>query len=89
MYIKLSTHEYDRAAALLYTSVSKELRSMQTCENHFEESDLRRIFGDLNDLWLRHVEIAERDLLQIGCADAPRILSKAIEKVRIGADSLT
>ena len=43
---------YDRSAALLYTSVSKEIRSMQNCEDHYEIEDMRRLCASLNGLWL-------------------------------------
>ena len=46
---------YDRSAALLYTSVSKELRELKTCEFHFEVEDARRLCASLNALWLRHL----------------------------------
>ena len=89
LYIKLATGGYDRGAAILFASVSKELRELKTCENHYEEEDLRRLCTSLNGLWLRHLEIASRDMAQVGHTDAIRILDKAIEKVRVEAESLT
>ena len=87
LYVKLSTG-YDRSAAILFSAISKELRELRTCENHWTEDDLRRLCASLNGLWLRQLEIAERELKQTGCLDAPRVLDKAIERVRIQAATL-
>ena len=80
---------YDRSAAIQLAMINKDLRELRTCENHYEEEDLRRLCTSLNAAWLRHLEIASRDMAQVGHTDAIRILDKAIEKVRVEAESLT
>ena len=55
------------------------------CADHWASEDMGRVYASLNGLWLRQLEIASRDLAQLGRADAVRILDRAIEKVRVEA----
>lgn len=88
LYAALS-QGYDRSAAIQLAMINKDLRELRTCEDHWELEDTRRLCASLNGLWLRHLEIAERELKQIGYTDAIRILDKAIEKVRVEAETLS
>ena len=88
LYIKLSTG-YDRATAIQLAMINKDLRELKTCENHYEEEDVRRLCASLNGLWLRQLEIATRDMTQVSQTAATRILDKAIRKVQIEAEVLT
>ena len=82
---------YDRAAALLYVQISREILKKQemACADHWTIDEIRELCTRLNGLWQRHLEIAVRDMEQIGYADAQRILDKAIRKVQIEAETLT
>ena len=88
LYAALS-QGYDRSAAIQLAMINKDLRELRTCENHWEEEDMRRIYVALNGLWLRQLEIASRDMTQVSQTEAVRILDKAIRKVQLEAESLT
>ena len=91
LYAALETEGFDRSLALRMSLVSKRLTAIQEsgCEDHWTLEDVRRLCASLNDIWLRQLEIATRDMTQVGQTNATRILDKAIEKVRVEAETLT
>ena len=88
LYAALS-QGYDRSAAIQLAMINKDLRELRTCENHWTVEDVRRLCASLNDTWLRQLEIASRDMTQVGQTNATRILDRAIRKVEIEAETLT
>ena len=91
LYSALGSEGFSRAVALQLSVVTKALGALQEsgCADHYEEEDMQRVCMSLNDAWLRQLEIASRDLAQVGHTDATRILDRAIEKVRVEAEILT
>ena len=90
LYAALGTEGFDRGLALQITLVSKRLTALQEsgCADHWTLEDVRRLCASLNGLWLRRLEIASRDMTQVGQTNATRILFKAIEKVSVEAEVL-
>ena len=90
LYSTLDSQGFSRAVALQLSVVTKALGVLQLsgCEGHWTIEDVRRLCADLNDLWLRHLEVATRDMTQVSQTAAVRILDRAIEKVRVEAEVL-
>ena len=87
LYAALSEQGFDRGKVVQLSYVGKALAVLREsgCADHWASEDMGRVYASLNGLWLRQLEIASRDLAQLGRADAVRILDRAIEKVRVEA----